>query len=118
MRSGDIVTRSMNSLIGIVVRRDRLFARRNTGYFFPSRRGARLDEGQVRRTFYTLSRQIGIRGAFASRGPRLHDFCHRFAVQSLLHWYRNGEDVRQRLRLSSNHRTVPRVQATDSISRQ
>jgi integrase len=51
-----------------------------------------------------LSRQIGIRGAFASRGPRLHDFRHRFAVQTLLHWHRNGEDVRQRLpALSTGH---------------
>ena len=63
----------------------------------------RLDEGQVRRTFYTLSRQIGIRGASASRGPRLHDFRHRFAVQTLLHWHRNGEDVRRRLPVLSTY---------------
>ena len=29
--------------------------------------------------------------------PRLHDFRHRFAVQTLLHWHRNGEDVRPAL---------------------
>jgi integrase len=26
----------------------------------------------------------------------LHDFRHRFAVQTLLHWHRGGRDVRRR----------------------
>jgi len=47
-----------------------------TAFFFPSNTGARLDEGQVRRVFYRLSRQVGIRGPLASHGPRLHDFRH------------------------------------------
>lgn len=49
------------------VRRDRLFAHRKSPYFFCSRFDGRLDEGQVRRTFYTVSRQIGIRAVSASR---------------------------------------------------
>lgn len=84
-------------------RRDRLFADRKTPYFFCSRYDGRLDEGQVRRVFYTMSRQIGIRGASASHGPRLHDFRHRFAVQTLLHWHQTGEDVRQRLPILSTY---------------
>jgi hypothetical protein len=32
--------------------------------------------GEVHRTFYVLSRQIGLRGPSASHGPRLHDFRH------------------------------------------
>ena len=59
--------------------------------------------GQVRRTFYRISRQIGIRGASASHGPRLHDFRHRFAVETLLRWYRSGEDVRRRLPILSTY---------------
>lgn len=84
-------------------RRARIFAKQNATYFFPSRRNGRLDEAQVRRTFYTLSRQVGIRGVSASRGPRLHDFRHRFAVQTLLNWHRNGEDVKQRLPVLSTY---------------
>jgi len=61
-----------------------------TAFFFPSNTGARLDEGQVRRVFYRLSRQIGSRGPSASRGPRLHDFRHRFAVETLLRCLRVG----------------------------
>ena len=64
--------------------RNEFFCDRPTSVFFPSKTGARLDEGQVRRVFYRLSRQVGIRGASASRGPRLHDFRHRFAVETLL----------------------------------
>jgi integrase len=96
-------TSSLKVLSDYAVRRDRLFAKKRTAYFFPSWRNGRLDEGQVRRTFYTLSRQIGIRGATANHGPRLHDFRHRFAVQTLLHWHRNGEDVRRRLPILSTY---------------
>jgi integrase/recombinase XerD len=84
-------------------RRGRLFTARKTPYFFCSRYDGRLDEGQVRRVFYMISRQIGIRGASASHGPRLHDFRHRFAVQTLLRWHHNGEDVRRRLPVLSTY---------------
>ena len=94
---------SLKVLSDYAVRRNHLLAGRDSGYFFPSRRGGRLDEGQVRRTFYTLSRQVGIRGVAASRGPRLHDFRHRFAVQTLLRWHHTGEDVRRRLPVLSTY---------------
>lgn len=86
-----------------VARRNHFFPDRPTAVFFPSRTGARLDAGQVRRVFYCLSRQIGIRGASNSRGPRLHDFRHCFAVETLLRWYRAGEDVSQRLPVLSTY---------------
>jgi integrase len=82
-------------------RRDRMLAGRPAVYFFVSGRGTRLDGGEVRRTFYALSRQVGLRGATASHGPRLHDFRHRFAVQTLLQWYRAGQAAERRLPLLS-----------------
>lgn len=94
---------SLKVLSDYGARRDLLFAHRKTPYLFCSRRDGRLDEGQVRRVFYVISRQIGIPGASASRGPRLHDFRHRFAVQTLLHWHRTGEDVRRRLPILSTY---------------
>jgi integrase/recombinase XerD len=84
-------------------RRDRLFVDRKSPYFLCSRYDGRLDEGQVRRVFYVLSRQIGIRGASASHGPRLHDFRHRFAVQTLLRWHRVGQDIRRSLPVLSTY---------------
>jgi integrase len=84
-------------------RRDRFLAGRPATSFFVSTRGTRLDGGDVHRTFYALSRQTGLRGATASHGPRLHDFRHRFAVQTLVQWYRAGQDVERRLPLLSTY---------------
>ncbi len=84
-------------------RRDRMLAGRPALAFFVSMRGTRLDAGTVHRTFYTLSRQTGLRGATASHGPRLHDFRHRFAVQTLVQWYRAGQDAERRLPLLSTY---------------
>ena len=62
------------ALLAYTKRRDRFFAKAPISHFFVSSRGQRLDGGDVRRTFYKLSRQIGLRTASASHGPRLHDF--------------------------------------------
>ena len=90
-------------LSAYAARRDRLLAGRPARCFFVSKRGTRLDDGEVRRTFYGLSRQIGLRGASASHGPRLHDFRHRFAVQTMVQWYRSGQDVERRLPILSTY---------------
>mgnify|MGYP001560915888 CR=1 FL=1 len=84
-------------------RRERLLAGRTASSFFITNRGNHLDMGDIHRTFYKLSRRIGLRGATASHGPRLHDFRHRFAVQTLLRWYRSGEDVERRLPVLSTY---------------
>lgn len=86
-------------LADYIARRDRFLSGRRlqASYLFISHRGNRLDGGEIRRTFYALSRQIGLRGASDSHGPRLHDMRHRFAVQTLLRWYRAGEDAERRL---------------------
>lgn len=76
-------------------RRDRLFTTGAETHFFLNRNGNRLDKGQVHRTFYALSRRIGLRSPSASRGPRLHDFRHRFAIETLLRWYRKGKDPKR-----------------------
>ena len=85
-------------------RRERFLAGRSaSSSFFITSRGNRLDIGDIHRTFYKLSRRIGLRAATASHGPRLHDFRHRFAVQTLLRWYRSGEDVERRLPVLSTY---------------
>jgi integrase len=93
---------TQKALTKYVRERDRAFDE-SLSYFFVSRRGHRLDGGQVRRTFYRLSRKIGIRGPTASHGPRLHDFRHRFAAETLLRWYRSGQDVERRLPVLSTY---------------
>jgi integrase len=56
----------------------------------------------ARYTFAKVSRSIGLRGPVVAgrrrgRGPRLHDMRHRFAVQTLLNWYRAGADVEREI---------------------
>ena len=81
-----------------IVRRQRRWGKRAVStYLFLSTFGNRLDGGDIRRTFYTLSRSIGLRGPCDRRGPRLHDMRHRFASRTLLRWYRAGEDPERRL---------------------
>jgi len=72
-----------------------------SSYLFVSSWGNRLDNGQIHRAFYALSRQIGLRGACDSHGPRLHDFRHRFATSTLVNWYRCDQDPERRLPLLS-----------------
>ena len=93
-------------------RRDRRFGTRSDGPFLRNKNGNHLDKGEVHRAFYILSRQIGLRAADASRGPRLHDFRHRFAVETLLRWYRNGEDPQRRLPILSTYLGHARVTDT------
>lgn len=69
-------------------KRDHQFPISRSSSFFVSEQGKRLISCTVRATFVRLSHQIGLRGPTDSHGPRLHDFRHRFAVQTLLRWYR------------------------------
>ncbi|MGA8159111.1 MAG: tyrosine-type recombinase/integrase, partial [Rhodoplanes sp.] len=72
-------------LADYMARRERMWAnRQGSSYLFVSSWGNRLDGGDIRRTFYALSRQIGLRGPFDSHGPRLHDMRHGFASKTLL----------------------------------
>lgn len=77
--------------------RDERTNRQASDHFFVGDRGKRLYSSTTAETFARLSRHIGLRGPADSTGPRLHDFRHRFAVQTLLNWYRRGEDVQRLL---------------------
>jgi integrase len=85
-------------------RRARHWANRAVStYLFVSSRGNRLDAGDIHRTFYILSRQIGLRGASESHGPRIHDLRHRFATNTLVHWYRTNQDPERCLPLLATY---------------
>lgn len=75
-------------------RRHRLWPTRPvSSYVFVSNRGTRLGSSVIHLTFNALSRQIGLRGPSDRHGPRLHDMRHRFAVMTLLRWYRSGKTL-------------------------
>jgi integrase len=91
-----------NVLADYIARRQQHWAARSvSSYLFVSSWGNRLDVGDVHRTFYALSRQIGLRGVADSHGPRLHDMRHRFATNTLVTWYRSNQDPERRLPILS-----------------
>jgi integrase len=77
--------------------RDRLCPHPQCRHFFLSEGGTSISQWAVRYTFVKLSREIGLRVSTDSHGPRLHDFRHRFAVETLKRWYRRGVDVERQL---------------------
>jgi len=84
-------------------RRDRFFPIAQSPAFFVSDRGRRLTQSTIRWTFNKLSRQVGLRGLTDRSGPRLHDFRHRFAISTLLGWYRAGRNAERLMPLLSTY---------------
>jgi len=67
--------------------------------FWSSYCGGRAYSGsQIRRNLHILLNLAGIKKP-NGRLPRIHDFRFSFAVNVLLHWYRNGKDVQAKLPL-------------------
>jgi len=68
----------------------------NVPAFFVSGRGRRISAWTADDNFIEAACAIGLRAMVhgrRGRGPRLHDLRHRFAVSTLIHWYRSGADV-------------------------
>jgi integrase len=102
-------TSTMKVLAAFDRRREREIARRERKHrrkafhFFFTKRGQRYDASYVHRVFCELSRAVGVRTLGARHGPRLHDFRHRFAVQTLVRWYRSGARVESCLPVLSTY---------------
>ena len=85
-------------LADYIRRRQRHWRKRPVSdYLFVSGWGNRLDSGDIHRTFYMFSRQIGLRGPSDRKGPRLHDFRHRLATRTLENWYRSNQNAERKL---------------------
>lgn len=81
--------------------RDRMLPTPNAPSFFLSTAGTRLSDCRVESTFRTLVRQVGLQPRSARCHPRLHDLRHSFAVNTVLAWYRQDEDVQAKMPLLS-----------------
>lgn len=84
-------------------RRDALLRSRCGSTFFVAEQKGRLLHQYVHRVFWRLSRDIGLRRPGDRTGPRVHDFRHRFAIRTLLDWYREGKDVEQQIPVLSTY---------------
>jgi integrase len=60
--------------------------------------GRAYSSTQLRKNLHILLNRSGIKKS-NGRFPRIHDFRFSFAVNALLRWYRNGEDVQAKLPL-------------------
>jgi integrase len=64
---------------------------------FVSERGRRMSAWSAGDNFIKVLRGLELRslsdGRRRGRGPRLHDLRHRFAVYTLIRWYRAGADI-------------------------
>lgn len=74
-----------------------------TGAFFVSLSGTRLIYQNVWRGFSQLARTAGLEPVSERCRPRIHDLRHRFAVTTLVRWYRDGAAVAPRLPLLSTY---------------
>ena len=83
--------------------RDRPRAAASVPAVFVSRAGTRLWYANVLWTFQRLLSCAGITRRSAACRPRIHDFRHRFAVQTMLEAYRQGEDAEARLAILSTY---------------
>lgn len=63
---------------------------------FVTDRGTRPKVTSVHYNFALVCERIGLRPpqrlARQGRGPRIHDLRHRFAVKTIINWYRDGKD--------------------------
>lgn len=95
-------TSTCKVLSDYITRREHHWAGRPvSSYLFVSSWGNRMDPGEIHRAFYALSRQIGLRGASDSHGPRLQDMRHVFATNTLVRWYQSDQDPERRLPILS-----------------
>lgn len=85
------------------VRDDHLRERTITAHFLLTGRGRQYSMLEVHKAFYTISRAAGLRNGRINRGPRLHDFRHRFATETLLRWSRAGVPVDREMPMLSTY---------------
>jgi len=84
-------------------RRDAILAPLKVPAFFVSECGRQISAWSAGDNFIDVSRMIGLRKQASTanggrgRGPRLHDLRHRFAVSTLIHWYRSNADVDRKI---------------------
>jgi len=82
-------------------RRNHLHPRPTTPAFFLADHGPRITNWSAGYNFAKVSQRIGLRpptrGRRHGHGPRVHDLRHRFAVRTLIYWYRTGLDVEREI---------------------
>jgi integrase len=66
---------------------------KSSSHFFMTRKGTPLSHHAIYVAFRCLSANVGLGKATSGSGPRIHDFRHRFAIRTLIDWYRSGKNA-------------------------
>lgn len=92
---------TVGALSGYAELRDQIVPHPSSRTFFISATGTPVIYADFGKTFRDLVRATGV-GDGSPRPPRVHDLRHAFAIQTLVRWHREGEDVARLLpRLST-----------------
>ena len=78
-------------------RRARFLRGQQIPHWFVNRRSEQVRCDTVDGWFRRLTDKLGLVGQNGQRQPRVHDLRHRFAMTTLLQWYRDGQDIERRL---------------------
>ena len=93
---------TMTALQDYLQARTKIRRSRREPSLFLGRTGHRLIYQVVGETFRQLLTDTGV-GADAPRRPRLHDLRHRFAILTLVDWYRSDDPVQPKLPVLSTY---------------
>jgi integrase/recombinase XerD len=88
---------TLRALTGYQALREQLCPVGATASILVSTTGARLCHETVQPTFLRLLRQAGVGQDTPRPRPTIHGLRHSFAVNTLLGWYRDGQDVQARM---------------------
>jgi integrase len=92
-----VIHETVSSILGeFAKRRDEFFGGRRPRFFFPSRRGRRFSNSDLSEYFINALVDLGMRPR-RGKGPRIHDFRHRFATATITELYRAGRDLESSL---------------------
>jgi integrase len=89
------------ALRGYASERDRMCPTARSRAFFLSSAGTPVLDESLRKTFREITTRLGIRTQTVQ--PRIHDLRHRFAVQTLIDWYRAGVKIDERIPVLSTY---------------
>lgn len=94
--------------------RDRVFPQPKADRFFISERGLPLTRSAADLTFLNLARNLGLRdrGIDGKEKVTPHALRHRFAVRTLIRWYRSGADVEKNIYKLSTYLGHTRIENT------
>ena len=94
---------AVEALIDYAELRDRLCPNPTAPSFLITTVGTRFARSTIYHSFRIVLERAGITHPIPGRHVRVHDLRHRFAVKTLLGWYRDGGDVASRMPLLSTY---------------